>query len=139
MSAANWPPHAPVLSVEIDGAEFFVTIPPRIRKEWRAAYQLWRQLSPHDRLESFTEGTAPAKFRKGDRVTLSTYGREHFRVRMPRVTTGVVTGFPKDDLFLVHIRLDGDKIGASWHMDFWDAPHPPAGALIRRAKLEETR
>lgn len=133
MSAANWPPHAPVLAVEVGPAGGFYVVMPRrpAPKEWKEAYELWRYLNKRDRLESFTEGTARTKFQKGDRVRLSSAGREHFRVNPPKVQTGVVTGFPRN-LFFVHIRIDGERSGASWHMDFWDAPHPPAGALVSR-------
>lgn len=134
--SANWPPHAPVLAIEIDGGRFFVTMPSGPpSKTWRTAYDQWRALNRRDRLESLLYGCARSKFKKGDRVRLSQAGREHFRVNPPKVQTGVVTGFP-ENLFFVHIRLDGQKAGASWHMDFWNAPHPPAGAIIRRASLE---
>lgn len=136
MSAANWPPHAPVLAIEIDEGGLFVTMPSGPpSKTWKAAYDQWRALTRRERLESFLFGTAATKFRKGDRVRLSLAGEEHFRVNPPKVQTGIVTGFPRN-IFLVHVRLDGDKAGASWHMDFWNAPHPPAGAIIRRASLE---
>lgn len=64
--------------------------------------------------------TAREKFRKGDRVEMTRYGRRHLRFCMgsPPSTTGEVIGFSRAQ-FSVLVRRTGHKTPTSYFVGFW--------------------
>lgn len=65
--------------------------------------------------------SATDKFKKGDKVKMSAFGRIRLTPKYPKPgwDTGLVTGFSRDGLYVAIIQ-DHIKSPSNFHPDFWE-------------------